>query len=84
MRAGGPVRESGVVLLTGYLGGAVPTQVLVGNPILSHVLFPVYVAVMLRLVSLRLVPFVTAFVIYFIALYAMQALFLRRLVTPVK
>jgi hypothetical protein len=43
-----------------------------------------YVAVMLRLVSLRLVPFVAAFVIYFIALYAMQALFLRRLVTPVK
>ena len=34
--------------------------------------------------SLRLVPFVTAFVIYFIALYAMQALFLRRLVTPVR
>ena len=29
-------------------------------------------------------PFVTAFVIYFIALYAMQALFLRRLVTPVR
>ena len=37
----------GVVLLTGYLGGAVATQVRVGNPILSHVLFPVYVAVML-------------------------------------
>lgn len=37
----------GAVLLTGYLGGAVATQVRVGNPILSHVLFPVYVAVML-------------------------------------
>ena len=37
----------GAVLLTGYLGGAVATQVRVGNPILSHVLLPVYVAVML-------------------------------------
>jgi hypothetical protein len=34
---------------------------------------------MLRLLSLRPVPFVTAFVTYFIALYAMQALFLKRL-----
>ena len=51
---------------------------------LKFVFVGAYVVVMLRLVSLRLVPFVTAFVIYFIALYAMQALFLRRLVTPVK
>jgi hypothetical protein len=43
--------------------------------------FGAYVAVMLRLLSLRPVPFVTAFVSYFIALYAMQALFLRRLTT---
>jgi hypothetical protein len=39
----------------------------------------VYVAVMLKLLSLRPVPFVFAFTSYFIALYAMQALFLRRL-----
>ena len=37
----------GAVLLTGYLGGAVATQVRVGNPILTHVLLPVYVAAML-------------------------------------
>jgi hypothetical protein len=32
----------GAVLLTGYLGGAVALQVRVGNPLFSHVLFPVY------------------------------------------
>lgn len=36
----------GAVLLTGYLGGAVATHVRVGDPLLSHVLFPVYVGVM--------------------------------------
>ncbi len=34
----------GAVLLTGYLGGAVASQVRVGNPLFSHVLFPTYVA----------------------------------------
>ena len=34
----------GAVLLTGYLGGAVATHVRVGHPLLSHTLFPVYVA----------------------------------------
>jgi hypothetical protein len=43
------------------------------------VLFGAYVAVMLRGVELRPVPFVAAFTGYFIALYAMEALFLRRL-----
>ena len=33
----------GAVLLTGYLGGAVATHVRAGNPLLSHVLFGVYV-----------------------------------------
>jgi hypothetical protein len=36
----------GAVLLTGYLGGAIATQVRVGNPLFSHVLFPLYVGVM--------------------------------------
>ena len=36
----------GAVLLTGYLGGAVASNVRIGNPLFSHVLFPVYVAVM--------------------------------------
>jgi hypothetical protein len=34
----------GAVLLTGYLGGAIATHVRVGSPLLTHVLFPVYVA----------------------------------------
>jgi hypothetical protein len=36
----------GAVLLTGYLGGAVATQVRVGSPVFTHILFPVYVAVL--------------------------------------
>jgi hypothetical protein len=35
----------GAVLLTGYLGGAVATHVRVDNPLFSHQLFPIYVAV---------------------------------------
>jgi hypothetical protein len=35
----------GAILVTGYLGGAVATHVRVGNPLFTHVLFPVYVAV---------------------------------------
>ena len=34
----------GAVLLTGYLGGAIATHVRLGNPLLTHVLFPTYVA----------------------------------------
>jgi hypothetical protein len=34
----------GAVLLTGYLGGAVASNVRIGNPLFSHVLFPIYVA----------------------------------------
>ena len=33
----------GAVLWTGYLGGAVATHLRVGNPLLTHTLFPVYV-----------------------------------------
>lgn len=36
----------GAVLLTGYLGGAVATHVRVGSPLLTHILFPIYVAVL--------------------------------------
>jgi hypothetical protein len=31
-------------MLTGYLGGAVATHVRVGSPMLTHILFPIYVA----------------------------------------
>jgi hypothetical protein len=34
----------GAILLTGYLGGAIASQLRVGNPLFSHVLFPTYVA----------------------------------------
>jgi DoxX-like family len=37
----------GAILLTGYLGGAIATHVRVGSPLFSHILFPVYVAVLL-------------------------------------
>ena len=37
----------GAILMTGYLGGAVATHVRVGNPLVSHVLFPVYVAILI-------------------------------------
>ena len=36
----------GAVVMTGYLGGAIATHVRLGNPLLSHTLFPIYVAVM--------------------------------------
>jgi hypothetical protein len=54
----------GAILLTGYLGGAVATHVRIGSPLLTHILFPVYVGLLLwgglvlRDVRLReLVPF---------------------------
>jgi hypothetical protein len=37
----------GAVLLTGFLGGAVASQVRVGAPLFSHVLFPTYVGALL-------------------------------------
>jgi hypothetical protein len=36
----------GAILLTGYLGGAIATQLRAGNPLLSHTLFPTYVALL--------------------------------------
>ena len=39
----------GAVLLTGYLGGAVATNLPLQNPIFSHTLFPVYFGVLLWL-----------------------------------
>ena len=37
----------GAVLMTGYLGGAVATQLRVGNPLATHVIFPFYVAALI-------------------------------------
>lgn len=37
----------GAVLLTAYLGGAVATHVRIGSPLFSHILFGVYLGVMM-------------------------------------
>lgn len=37
----------GAILWTGYLGGAIATHVRVDNPLFTHVLFPVYLALLL-------------------------------------
>jgi hypothetical protein len=37
----------GAILLTGYLGGAVATNLRLGNPFFSHTLFPVYFGVLI-------------------------------------
>jgi hypothetical protein len=37
----------GGLLMTGYLGGAVATHVRISSPLLTHTLFPVYVALLL-------------------------------------
>lgn len=39
----------GAILLTGYLGGAVATHVRLGNPWTTHILFPVYLGIMIWL-----------------------------------
>jgi hypothetical protein len=35
----------GAILLTGYFGGAIATHLRLDNPLFSHILFPVYLAV---------------------------------------
>jgi hypothetical protein len=37
----------GAVLMTGYLGGAVASHVRISSPLLTHTLFPIYVALLL-------------------------------------
>ncbi len=39
----------GAVLLTGYLGGAVATNFRVESPLFTHVLFPVYIGILVWL-----------------------------------
>ncbi len=36
----------GAILLTGYFGGAIATHVRMDNPLFSHILFPVYLAIL--------------------------------------
>jgi hypothetical protein len=37
----------GAILFTGYLGGAIATHLRLGNPLFTHILFPIYVAVLI-------------------------------------
>jgi len=55
------------------------TSLMAAAFVAKMVFFGTYVAVMLRVLSLRPVPFVASFTIYFIGLYLIEALFLRRL-----
>jgi hypothetical protein len=53
--------------------------VLITGMAIKAVFFGVYVVIMLRVLGLRPGPFVFSFTAYFITLYAMEALFMRRL-----
>ena len=59
------------------------TAVMMAGFAVKLVFFGLYVAVMIRVLGLRPVPFVTVFTSYFIALYGLQALFLKRLMMTV-
>ncbi len=39
----------GAILLTGYLGGAIASHVRVSNPLFTHTLFPIYIALLIWL-----------------------------------
>jgi len=54
-------------------------QVMLTTFAAKMIFFGGYVAVMLRGLELRRTPFVVSFAVYLIALYAMEALFLKRL-----
>ena len=53
--------------------------VMIAGMAIKAVFFGAYVVIMLRVMALRPMPFVFSFTAYFIALYAMEALFMRRL-----
>jgi len=55
------------------------TSVLIAAFAVKVVFFGVYLVVMIRLLLLRPVPFVASFVCYFVGLYLIEALYLRRM-----
>ncbi len=55
------------------------SSVMAGAFAIKLVFFGVYVAAVILLVSVRPVPFAAGFASYFIALYAVEAIYLRRL-----
>jgi hypothetical protein len=60
------------------------TSLMMGAFLLKMVFFAGYVAIMLRVAGFRPVPFVASFASYFIALYLMEALYLKRLFSDAK
>ena len=42
-----PTAVLGAIILTGYMGGAIATHVRIGSPLFSHVLFGVYLGLMI-------------------------------------
>ena len=56
------------------------TSVMIAAFAFKVVFFGAYVVVMLKLLLLRPAPFVASFVSYFVGLYLMEALYLRRMI----
>ncbi len=57
-------------------------SVMLQSALVKLVFFSLYVIVMVRVLSLQPTLFAVTFVAYFLALYAVQALMMRRLFTP--
>ena len=55
------------------------TTVMIGGFLGKMVFFGAYVVIMLRVIALRPMPFVISFTAYFIGLYLVEALYLKRL-----
>jgi hypothetical protein len=55
------------------------TGLMIGAFFLKMIFFGAYVAAMLRIMQFRPIPFVVSFTAYFIGLYLMEALYLKRL-----
>ena len=79
----GPLAAAaGSWIVTKRAYGASPEHlmgVLITGMAIKAVFFGAYVIIMLRVVAVRPMPFVFSFTAYFITLYAMEALFMRRL-----
>jgi len=58
------------------------TAVMVGGVVVKAVFFAVYVVAVLRWMDLRPVPFIVSFTGYFVVLYGLEAVFLKRLFAP--
>ena len=60
------------------------TAVMMGGFVGKMVLFGAYVVIVLRGLSVRPVPFVASFTVYFVGLYLVEALYLKRLFAGMK